>query len=333
MNLQLSSQWPMQNFSRRMRRLAVSFGLSAGLAVLATAVATPAWAQTATRTRLSASAETVNGAAKTVLTATVGNATGGSLPEGSVSFETAKGSIGSAFVQNGVATLALDRLPQGTSSVTAVYHPTGSYAASSASATVTPAATTTPSTTPTFTVTGNPTTLSVTSGDFGTSLLTITSENGFSEAVNLSCSGLPEHGACSFTPTPVTPAANGTVTSTLQITTQANSGAVHDLPGFGHGASGIAYAILIPGVLAFAGIGALRRKSYGSFRVLGFVLLLGAGILGTSGCAARYYYNHRPPEANGDTPAGTYTIVVAAYSSNGTSVQNATPLNITLTVK
>jgi hypothetical protein len=330
MNLQLSSQWPMQNFSRRMRRLAVSFGLSAGLAVLATAVATPVWAQTATRTRLSASAESVNGAAKTVLTASVGDAAGGSLSEGSISFETAKGSLGSAFVQNGVATLALDRLPQGTSSVTAVYHPAGSYAASSASATVTPAAATT---TPTFTVTGNPTTLSLSPGDFGTSLLTVTSENGFSEAVNLSCSGLPQYSLCSFTPTPITPAANGTITSTLQITTQANSGAVHDLHGFGHGASGIAYAVLIPGVLAFAGIGALRRKSYGSFRILGIMLLLGAGILGTSGCAARYYYNHRPPEANGETPAGTYTVIVAAYASNGTSVQSATPLNITLTVK
>jgi hypothetical protein len=330
MNLQLSSQWPMQNFSRRMRRLAVSVGLSAGLVVLATSVATPAWAQTATRIQLSASAESVNGTAKTVLTATVGSATGGSLSDGSVSFETAKGSVGSAFVQNGVATLALDRLPQGTTSVTAVYHPAGSYAASSASTTVTPAAT---STTPAFTVTGNPTTLSLSPGDFGTSLLTITSVNGFSEAVNLSCSGLPQYSTCTFTPTPVTPAANSTITSTLQITTEANSGAVHDLPGFGRGASGIAYAILIPGVLAFAGIGALRRKSYGSFRILGFVLLLGAGVLGTSGCAARYYYNHRPPAANGETPAGTYTVVVSAYASNGTSVQSATPLDITLTVK
>ncbi|MBT9331924.1 Ig-like domain repeat protein [Paracidobacterium acidisoli] len=311
----------------------MNFGFPAGVAVLAMAVAAPVWGQTTTRTQLSASTESDNGATKTVLTAHVGDAMGGSLSEGSISFETAKGSVGSAFVQNGVASLALDQLPQGISSVTAVYHPAGSYAASSASASVTPAPA---STTPSFSVTGSPTSLSVSPGDFGTTILTITSSNGFSQAVNLSCSSLPAESTCNFNTTPVTPTASGagqSVTSTLQISTEAPSGAMQDLPGFGKSTSGIAYAILIPGILALAGLGALRRKNFGSFRVLGIVLLLGAGVLGTSGCAARYWYNHRPPSPNSGTPAGTYTVVVAAYSSNGTSVQNATPLNITLTVK
>ena len=331
MNLQSFSQWFGQNFSRRTSRLAVKIGIPACMAAFALVAAAPsAAAQTATRTQLSTSVDSGSGAAKTLLTANVSDLTGGSVSAGSVSFETANGSLGSAFVENGVATLAVSHLPQGVRSVTAVYQGDSVHGTSSASAAVA-----TPDTgTPAFSITGTPTSVSVTAGDFGTILLTITSENGFSQAVNLSCSGLPEHGVCNFNTTPVTPAANKSVTSTLQITTQANSGALHDLPGFGSGRSGIAYAILIPGVLVFAGVGALRKKRTGSYRVLGIAFLLVAGILGTGGCAARYKYFHRPPEANGGTPAGTYTIVVSAYSSNGTSVLSAdTPLNLTLTVK
>jgi hypothetical protein len=334
MNLQLSSQWFGRNFSQRARRLAVSSGIPALLAAVVLSAAIPAGAQTAqtsSRTQLSASTESDNGVAKMVFTATVSDPTGNSLSDGSVSFMTAKGSIGSAFVQDGVATLSVSRLPQGVSSVTAVYNGDTTHGASSSSTQVTTNAAS--SALPTFTVTASTTSpAAVTPGEYTTVVLTVASQNSFSQAVNLSCSGLPQHSTCSFTPTSVTPPANGAVTSTMQITTEANSGALHDLPGFGS-RSGIAYAILIPGILALAGVGALRKKNFAGMRILGIVLLLGAGILGTSGCSARYKYFNRPPEANGSTPAGTYTIVVAAYSSNGTSVQNATPLNITLTVK
>jgi hypothetical protein len=331
MNLQSSLEWFGQNFGRQMRRLAVNVGVPAGIAVLAMVVAAPAAsAQAVTRTQLSTSVKSENGAAKTVLTANVSDLTGNSVSEGTVSFVTATGSVGSAFVQNGVATLSVDQLPPGTRSITAVYQGDSAHGNSSASAAVAQAD---PTSTPSFTLTGPASPpAAIAPGGFATVLLTVTSVNGFSQAVNLSCSGLPAHGACTFNPTPVTPAANKTVTSTMQITTQAESGALHDLPGFGGSRSEIAYAILIPGALALAGMGALRRKNAGSFRVLGIVFLLAAGVLGTGGCAARYKYFHRPPEANGGTLAGTYTIVVAAYSSNGTSVQNATPLNLTLTV-
>ena len=90
------------------------------------------------------------------------------------------------------------------------------------------------------------------------------------------------------------------------------------------GKSGPAYALVIPGVLALAGIGAIRRKHFGAFRVLGLALLVAAGSLGLNSCNARYRYEHRKPSPNFGTPAGTYTIVISAYSSNGTAITQAT---------
>jgi hypothetical protein len=49
-----------------------------------------------------------------------------------------------------------------------------------------------------------------------------------------------------------------------------------------------------------------------------------AGSLGLSACNARYSYEHYHPSPNYGTTPGTYTIVIAAYSSNGTAITNAT---------
>ena len=81
---------------------------------------------------------------------------------------------------------------------------------------------------------------------------------------------------------------------------------------------------MIPGVLALAGVGALRRKHSGALRVLGLVMLLAAGSLGLGGCNARYAYEHLPSIAELWDEAGNYTIVIAAYASNGTAITDAT---------
>jgi hypothetical protein len=96
----------------------------------------------------------------------------------------------------------------------------------------------------------------------------------------------------------------------------------------------IAYAIVLPGVLALAGLGALRRRSeVATLRVLGFMALLAAGGLGLGACNARYDYLKHPPSGNPGTAPGTYTITVSGYASlNGASVVSQT-LNVALTVK
>jgi hypothetical protein len=73
---------------------------AAGLALAALMISTGAgaWGQAATRTQLSASHQAQGGATATVFTAKVADVSGDPVSSGIVSFETAKGSIGSAVV-------------------------------------------------------------------------------------------------------------------------------------------------------------------------------------------------------------------------------------------
>lgn len=286
-----------------------------GLCIALTAAAGLAQAQVATRIQLAAH----NDSGAVSFTAKVADVGGAPLSEGSVSFETAKGSLGSVFVRNGEATLRVYGLPQWASTITAVYHGDAAYAGSSASTGVVADAS---STIPGFTVTASPSSLSLTPGEYGTVNLTVTSQNGFSEGVNLSCSGLPGATTCNFNPVVITPPANGSRISALQITTTATSGISSDEARVGR--SSTLYAVLIPGALVLAGVGALRRKNNRALRVLGLVLLLGAGTMGVSGCNPRYRYLHYQPSPNFGTPAGNYSIVIAAYSTNGTAITYAT---------
>jgi len=282
------------------------------------AIGWTAGAQVATRTQVSAE---TSGEGVLSLTAKVADVGGAAVSEGSVSFETAKGSLGSVFVENGEATLHLTNPPQWARSVTAVYHGDTAYAASSASTPVAADA----STLPGFTVTANPSSLNLTPGQFGTVTLTVTSQNGFSQAVNLSCSGLPGQSTCTFTPDVVTPPANGSIQSAMQITTLATSPTAPASKEPGPlGGSRTVWAVVLPGMLALAGVGALRRKHWTALRALGLLMLLGAGVLGLSACNVRYSYLHYKPSPNFGTPAGNFTVIISAYATNGTAITNAT---------
>jgi hypothetical protein len=247
------------------------------------------------------------------------------VSEGSVSFETSKGSLGSVFVHNGSATLNLTNPPAWAKTITAVYHGDTSYAASSGSTDV---VSDQASTLPGFTVTASPSSFTVTPGQYQTVNLTITSQNGFSAQVNLSCSGNPALSTCTFNPTIATPPANGTILSSLQVTTEAGSGVLSSraapLGHSGPGRSGTLYAVVIPGLLALAGMGAIRRRNFGALRALGVLMLFGAGALGLTACNPRYSYEHYQPSPNYGTAPGTYTVVVSAYSTNGTAITQAT---------
>jgi len=84
--------------------------------------------------------------------------------------------------------------------------------------TVTPAA----STTPDFSISCSPSSLSVSQGNSTTSTCTVTSLNGYSSAVSLSCSGVPSGSSCSFSPSSVTP--SGSSTLTLTASSSASTG-------------------------------------------------------------------------------------------------------------
>ncbi len=71
-----------------------------------------------------------------------------------------------------------------------------------------------------FSMSRNPTSLTLTQGASGNSTVTVTSLNGFSSLVGLTVSGCPTTGGatCSLSPTSMAPPANSTATSTLHVT-------------------------------------------------------------------------------------------------------------------
>ena len=293
-------------------RLTLYCGLLTSLSILSAVAA--GQAQVATRTQVSV--QKSDGALS--FTAKVADASGAPVSEGSVSFETARGSLGSVFVKDGSATLNVNNPPQWAKTVTAVYHGVAAFAGSAASAGVSAD----DSGLPGFTVTASPSSLSLAPGQFGAVNLTVTSQNGFSDQVNLSCSGMPLASSCNFNPVVVTPPASGSTISAMQITTTAESGPNSN--GARLGRSGAVYAVVIPGILALIGVGAIRRRNLGALRALGLVMLLAAGTLGLSACNARYRYLNYQPSPNFGTAAGTYTVVIAAYSTDGTAITYAT---------
>ena len=72
--------------------------------------------------------------------------------------------------------------------------------------------------TPGFTLSASPSSVTVLQGSNAPSTITVTSQGGFSSATTLSASGLPSGVTAAFSPNPVTPPANGNVTSTLTFT-------------------------------------------------------------------------------------------------------------------
>jgi subtilase family serine protease len=90
-------------------------------------------------------------------------------------------------------------------------------------ATTTLALTVTAAATPNFTITASPASLTVKQGANGTSSITISSQSGFNSATTLTASGLPTGVTAAFSTNPVTPPANGSVSSTLTLTASATA--------------------------------------------------------------------------------------------------------------
>src|SRR5579875_212106 len=204
-------------------------------------------AQVVTHLQLS----TQTGEQGTTYKVSVSDAAGNPAAGGTITIENRQGaSFGSAFVKNGEAILNLNQHPSGP--LYAVYSGITGFRPSTAVAQASSDSTT--STEPDFTVSANPTSLTLNPGDYGTIVLTITPQNGFGDMVTLSCSQNPAASACNFNPTTLTPLNGNPANSILQITTQADSGAV---PGahlvWPMSSSHAVYAFVLPGILALIG--------------------------------------------------------------------------------
>ncbi|WP_272949658.1 pre-peptidase C-terminal domain-containing protein [Kribbella antibiotica] len=79
------------------------------------------------------------------------------------------------------------------------------------------------SATPSYTVSANPASVAVARGAGGSSTVTVASSGGFNAATNLTVSGLPAGVTASYSPSSVTPPANGNASSTLTFAASATA--------------------------------------------------------------------------------------------------------------
>ncbi len=309
------------------------------VAALGVAIAMPCLAanaastQQATQTSLRIDTRDGNGRTQATLSIAVIGADG-QAATGSISVQD-QGKPLAGFVLDaaGHATATID-LAAGDHSLSAVY--TGDAAHLGSSSLVTPVHAVS-GTTPDFSVSIAPATISLKQGQSGSAVVSVTPINAASLTapmfVTISCSGLPDQSSCSFTPEniEIPVGATAALNSSVVLATQATSLAKAE-PNPKRGTQPVVLAILLPGALVLGGIafGARRRRFLSRLVLLGLVAFV--SVLGTVACSPLYnYHNHGPPY-NLPTPAGTYSVKIAAQSSNGvTATTRYTTLALTVT--
>jgi len=230
------------------------------------------------------------------LTATVKAVSGSAISDGSVTFSYGSTVLGTATLVSGVASMKTLSLPQGTDSVTASYDGSANFIASTGQTTLT-------ITPPDFTLSAQPTAITVQGGQDANTTLTLTPRGSFSRSLTFSCSGLPSGASCTFGAPVVQP--NGTSTVALAITTAAGVAV--------HSANRQVYWAVVP--IAWILILRHRKIGAGLFSLCIITLLAGCGSSST---------NAQQRSSNG----ATNSISVTAKTVNG--INHTT--NITLTV-
>jgi hypothetical protein len=178
-----------------------------------------------------------------------------------------------------------------------------------------------------YSLSANPSTLTIKSGSTETTVITLTPTGGFTGTVNFNCGMLPSNVTCSFSPASLTVASGGPApTTTLTIgTTGTNIASLHDGSGgtgpIGTPLPGVFVAIILLPLGLTRRI--LRTRKQGSPWLIGLLLvatasLAAAGIIGLSGCGG---------SSKESTAPGTYTVLVNV-TSGGTTV----PLDLTVIV-
>jgi hypothetical protein len=178
-----------------------------------------------------------------------------------------------------------------------------------------------------FTLGTTTSTATVAAGSPATYNMALTGNNGYNGTVTFSCSGLPAHAACSFSPSSIV--ASGAAQSvTITITTTAATASLTQpaLPNSKPAAPSLWASLGGLGIfsLVLAAEGRKRNRRYLAI-VLGILLLVmtfalvGCGTSSSSG-----------PSGSAGTPAGIYTVVVTATGTGNTPAQS---MNLTLTVQ
>jgi hypothetical protein len=267
------------------------------------------------------------------------------IPNNGVTFNQATGTI--TFYSNGIqlgppvavdssetppfASIVITQLPLGLDTITAQYSGDTNYAGSTSAGTIVD--TISGSSSPTFTMTANPTVVSISSpGLSGSTTLTFTEQNGLIGSTTLSpsmCSNLPPMSSCSFSPATVAfTSSTTTVPVTLTVTTTALGSAAPAAQGLNPGPwlppSGIA-AIFFLSVCLAPLSGRRRRCRFSAISALVTLAVIASSIAcgggnGTGGGGTG-------GGGNSGTPAGNYSGVTVTVTINGI-VESINSLNV-----
>jgi len=180
-----------------------------------------------------------------------------------------------------------------------------------------------------YTLSVNPSSVTVVAGHAATATFTFTPVGGYVGTVGFSCTGLPAGATCAFVPPSVTAdGSNKVQTSTLTITTTASGTATIAMNRTTPGPT-LAAVFLLPGLL-LGGLIGWRRRSF-TVRIRGMMLMLFVGTMlvgGAIGCGGSILQTI--------TPLGTHVVTVQAKTTasadstgGSSSTQTAT---FTLTV-
>ncbi len=275
---------------------------------------------TATTTTLAVSPNPATAGQAVTFSAQVSPASGTGTPTGTVNFMNGTTQLGSGTLNaSGQATYSTSTLAAGTYSLTAAYGGDSNYSGSTSSAVSLSVAV--PAAPASFTVSANPTTLSVTPGQSGSTTLKVTPTNGFNQAVSFSCSGLPSEATCSFSPASDTLNGTAAATTSLTIATTAPT------------SSFLLWPLAGGGLTAACALFFFRRGNRVSSLIC---LLLLAGVAGiAAGCGGSgpsSSSNGGGSSGNSGTPAGTSAVMVTATSGSGATALSQS-ITVSLTVQ
>jgi hypothetical protein len=277
--------------------------------------------QAASATTLATSAAAINQGAPVTFTATVASTAG--TPTGGVQFLNGTTALGTSVLAGGVATYTTSALPAGSLTIAAVYSGDPNFAGSQATVAETVTA-------PAFTVTADPTSLSLQAGQTGKIQITLTPTGGYSGALTLACTGLPSLASCAFSPATLTAdGSNSPQTSTLTLTTTGPAtGTVSSLgPDSGPGPSNFTPARIFLGWMpgAFAALLLLwrRKQLSGAARAALWMLLLAIGLSGVIACGGGSMHTTQT------TPPGSSTVTISAGAAGGASQSVALTVTVT----
>jgi hypothetical protein len=234
-----------------------TYGFSNG-----TAAATVTKASTLTGLVLSAS--TVDAGTTVTFTATVLQpGPGGASPSGNVTFMNGSTNLGAGALTNGTAMFSTSSLAAGAYSVTASYPGDTNYTASVSS----PSSLIVQS----FSLSSGVTINVAAPGQSGTGTLTATPIQGFNGTISYSCSLVLSGATCAT-------AATSTGVTVTVTTTAASSNLA--LPGK---ASGMFYAMVLPGMLGVILIGR-RKRTFKGMHMIALLMILGLSTLWMGAC-------------------------------------------------